>query len=96
MLAAARRLAAGGAAVSASALLEGLPDEDARRLLTEVAVEAAPGSGVSPADCVRELRRLELESRLTALRQRIAAARDGSEDALLREKNEIARQIAGL
>jgi DNA primase len=96
VLAAARRLTAGGGAVSAAALMEGLPDEDARRIVTEVAVEAAPASGVSPADCVRELRRLELESRLTALRQQIAAAKDGSEDALLREKNEIARQIAGL
>ncbi len=96
VLAAAKRLTASGAAVSASALLEALPDEDARRIVTEVAVEAAPGSGVSPAECVRELRRLELESRLSALRQQIAAARDGREDELLREKNEIARQIAGL
>lgn len=96
VLGAARRLAASGAAVNAAALMEALPDEDARRIVTEVAVEATPGSGVSPADCVRELRRLELESRLTALRQRIAAAPDGGQDALLREKNEIARQIAGL
>jgi DNA primase len=96
VLAAARRLSAGGGALSAAALMEGLTDDDARRIVTEVAVEAAPQSGVSPADCVRELRRLELESRLLGLRQQIAAAKDGSEDALLREKNEIARQIAGL
>jgi DNA primase len=96
VLACAKRLTSSGAAMSAAALLEGLQDEDARRIVTEVAVEAAPESGVSPADCVRELRRMELESRQDALRKRIAVAPEGGHDALLREKNEIARQIAGL
>ena len=95
VLACAKRLTASGQSLSAAALLEGL-SEDAQRIVTEVAVEAAPSSGVTPADCVRELRRMELESRQEALRRQIAAAQEGSQDALLREKNEIARQIAGL
>lgn len=96
VLAAAKGLTASGKKLSASVLLEAVPNEEARRIVTEVAVEATPGSGVSPADCVRELRRLELESRLTALRRRIATAPDGGEDALLREKNEVARKLASL
>jgi hypothetical protein len=45
---------------------------------------------------VRELRRLELEGRLQDLRRQLVAPEQGAEDALLREKIEIARQIAGL
>ena len=65
-------------------------------MVTEIAVEAAPDGGVSAADCVRELRRLELEERLQDLRRQLVAPPQGGEDALLREKIEIARQIAGL
>jgi DNA primase len=96
VLTTARRLLAEGRALDASALLEQLGDEAERRMVTEIAVEAAPGAGLSAAECVRELRRLELEGRLQDLKRRLVAPPQGAEDALLREKIDIARQIAGL
>jgi len=96
VLTTARRLLAEGRTLDASGLLDQLSDEAERRMVTEIAVEAAPEGGVSAADCVRELRRLELEGRLQDLRRQLAAPEQGAEDALLREKIEIARQIAGL
>jgi len=96
VLTTARRLLAEGRALDASTLLDQLGDEAERRMVTEIAVEAAPETGVSAAECVRELRRLELEGRLQDLRRQLAAPQQGAEDALLREKIEIARQIAGL
>lgn len=100
VLRAARDLWASGSVPTVPALLASLEtDEESSRLLTEMILEAAPPGSAPARDraraCVDEVRRQRLESRLVEIRKRIAAP-DGAADMLLREQNEIARQIAGL
>ncbi|MGE0453074.1 MAG: DNA primase [Vicinamibacteria bacterium] len=81
---------------SASALEEALSEESDRRLLREIAVENPPVDQTKPWDCVSELRRLALQRRLKEIQGEVARASGTALSALLQEKLEITRQMAGL
>ena len=97
VLRAARAVYLSGQPVSASAIGEGLgEDEAARRLANEIAVEAVPSGQVTPLDCVRELRGRRLEARITEIGKAVASARDEALDALLQEQLELKQRLADL
>jgi DNA primase len=93
-LRAAKALYLRGEPVTAASLAGALAGDEARRLLTAVAVEATPVGDVPPVTCVFELRRHRLERRLLALQKELAAAADAEQATLLAEKLRLARQIA--
>jgi len=69
-------------------------DEDARRTMSEIAVEGAPAEHVSAEECVRALRLLPLEARLKEIQANLAGASGEAQDALLAEKIRLRRQMA--
>ena len=75
-------------------------DEESRRLADrDRGGGGAPGSAPVHARakaCVDEVRRRRLESRLSEMRKQHRRRPTAPQDVLLREHNEIARQIAGL
>lgn len=78
-------------AASLAAAVEG----DTARLLNEIAVGAPPpGALGTPLDCVTELRRQPMRARLLELNKMIKAG--SGDDALLKEKNDLARRMASL
>ena len=62
--------------VTLPAVLAGL-DEDAGRLMSEIAVEGVPTEGLSAEDCVRELRRQPLKARMAEIQKRLAGDERG-------------------
>jgi DNA primase len=94
ILRAARQLASEGKGVDAAALQAVLEGEDDRRRITALAADDRPLDPQTPKDCVREIRSWPLRERMAALQRDIAHASGAALDALLREKNEITRQIA--
>jgi DNA primase len=82
--------------VTAPALLSELEDEEARRLLAEIAVEGVPGEGLSAVECVRTLRQLPLDARMAEIQKKLQGASATAPDSLLDEKIRLARQKAGL
>ena len=85
-----------GDAVTMPALTSAVEDEDARRLLSEIAVEGLPGEGVSALECVREIQRRPLKARMAEIQKRLQGATGESLEALLTEKTRLVRQMAGL
>jgi len=81
--------------VTLPAVLDGL-DEDARRVMSQIAVEGVPTEGLSAEDCVRELRRQPLKARMAEIQKRLAGASEDALEALLAEKTRLVRQMAGL
>jgi hypothetical protein len=79
----------------AALVAEAAGDED-RRMLTEVAVEGAPATGVRPVDCVKELKRVPLKARMAEIQRGLAAASGQALEALLQEKLQIGRRMANL
>jgi len=71
-------------------------DEDARRVMSQIAVEGVPEEGLSAEDCVRELRRQPLKARMAEIQKRLAGASEDAQEALLAEKSRLVRQMAGL
>jgi DNA primase len=71
-------------------------DEDAGRLMSEIAIEGVPAEGISAEDCVRELRRQPLKARMAEIQKRLAGASGDAQEALLAEKTRLVRQMAGL
>jgi DNA primase len=71
-------------------------DEDAQRLMSEIAVGGVPTEGLSAEECVRELRRQPLKARMAEIQKRLAGASGEAEEALLAEKTRLVRQMAGL
>ncbi len=71
-------------------------DEDAQRVMSEIAVEGVPEEGLSAEDCVRELRRQPLKARMAEIQKRLAGASGDTQEALLAEKTRLVRQMAGL
>jgi DNA primase len=71
-------------------------DEDARRLMSEIAVEGVPEDGLSAEECVRELRRQPLKARMAEIQKRLAGASGEAQEALLAEKTRLVRQMTGL
>ena len=95
VLAAARVLRGRGEPVTAASLDGLLEDEDARRMVREVAVEGVT-QGADPAECVRELRRLPLRTRMAEIQRDLPQARGQAEEALLEEKLKLKRRMAEL
>ena len=95
VLAAARALRDRGERVTAAGL-ETVLDEEARRMVREVAVDPPVTSGAEPSECVRELRRVPLRSRMAEIQRDLPQARGPAEEALLEEKLRLKRQIAEL
>jgi DNA primase len=81
--------------VTLPAVLAGL-DEDAGRLMSEIAVEGVPTEGISAQDCVRELRRQPIKARMAEIQKRLAGTSGDAQEALLAEKTRLVRQMAGL
>jgi DNA primase len=71
-------------------------DEDAQRLMSEIAVGGVPTEGLSAEECVRELRRQPLKARMAEIQKRLAGASGEAQEALLAEKSRLVRQMAGL
>ena len=93
VLAAARALRGRGERVTAAGL-EAALEEEARRMVREVAVEPPVTQGVDPAECVRELRRLPLRTRMAEIQRDLPQARGQAEEALLEEKLRLKRRMA--
>jgi DNA primase len=80
--------------INAASLAAAVSGEMAR-LLNEIAVGAPPADSVAtPLDCVKELRRQPMRARLLELNKMIKAG--SGDDALLKEKNDLARRMASL
>jgi DNA primase len=95
LLRAAARLAQAEGALGAASLGAAV-SEEARRRLTELLVQDSPGAGVSPRECLRELKRRSLQARMAELQREIREAPPPEQDRLLREKHEIHRRMAAL
>jgi DNA primase len=95
VLAAARALRGRGERVTAAGL-ESVLEEEARRMVREVAVEGPVTKGADPAECVRELRRLPLQTRMAEIQRDLPQARGPAEKALLEEKLRLKRRMAEL
>jgi DNA primase len=84
-----------GERVTASAVGVDLPD-DARRVVTEAAIAGAPATGLTAEACVKELKSLPLQARMTAIQKDLGSARGHDLEALLEEKLQLRRMIANL
>jgi DNA primase len=71
-------------------------DEEARRLMSQIAVEGAPSEHLTAEECVRVLRLLPLEARMAEIQKSLAGASGEAENALLAEKMRLRRQMAEL
>ena len=91
----ARKLVLDGRPVTL-AELEGVLDEDDRRLLSEAAVEDSPEKGITPAECVKELKTWPLKSRMAEIQKDLAKASGEAQEALLAEKLELKRRMSTL
>jgi DNA primase len=91
----ARELVRGGERVTASALGGGLGDE-ARKMLTAVAVEGPPTTGLTALACVRELNSTPLKARMAAIQAGLQTAHGEDLEALLQEKLRLRRLMANL
>ncbi len=89
----ARQLVKDGRPVSL-AELEGVLDDDDRRLLSEAAVEDSPAKGITPAECVKELKTWPLKSRMAEIQKDLAKASGEAQEALLAEKLELKRRLS--
>jgi DNA primase len=96
VLRAAKTIYLRGEKLTAAALEAALASEEARRMVTAIAVEGGPTDGVTALDCVRELKSLPLKARMAEIQKTLKSASGPSLDALLREKNQIKRQMANL
>jgi DNA primase len=95
-LRAARALYLRGENVSPPALAAEVAGDEARRLLSEVAVAGNPLEGVTPLDCVKELKRLPLRARMAEIQRDLGKATGETLEALLQEKLQIGRLMAHL
>jgi DNA primase len=78
--------------VDAAALASEVPDDESRRLLSEVAVLAPPKGVLNALECVRELRRQPMKARLQEIQKKLNTGT--ADDELLREKTRLSREIA--
>jgi DNA primase len=95
ILRAARKLAAEGRQVTLEELETTLGEED-RLLLSEAAVEQAPEKGITPEECVKELKTFPLRARMAEIQKDLPRAQGEAQEALLAEKLEIRRRMATL
>jgi DNA primase len=81
--------------VTLGAVLDALGEEE-RRLVSAIAVEGVPAEHLSAEECVRELRRQPLLTRMAEIQKRLPAASGDALEALLQEKTRLVRQMASL
>jgi DNA primase len=91
----ARRIAAEGNEVTLAAL-DAVLGEDDRRLLSEAAVEEAPEKGITPEECVKELKTFPLRARMAEIQKDLAKSSGAAQEALLEEKLDLKRRMATL
>src|SRR6185369_11695504 len=96
VLRAARDLASHGSRVTVAALQAALPDDESRRLVSELAVAGSPDKGPVPGECVRELKRRPLQARMAQIQRDLGGASGPQLEELLEEKLHLRRQLAGL
>jgi DNA primase len=96
VLRAAKAIHRRGEPVTAAALASEAPSEEARRLVTEMAMEPGPTGDATPLSCVLEIKCWPLEARLDAIQQQISGAGDAEQNALLAEKARLKQQIQSL
>jgi len=82
--------------VITTASLTAVVDEEVRGMLTALAMVDGPTGGVSPLDCVKELKRLPLRARMAEIQRALKEAPPETQEALLVEKGDLARQMAAL
>ena len=95
VLRAARSLYLKNVAITSAALTEAV-EEEARTLLTAVAMVDGPSDGVSPLDCVKELKRILIRARMKEVQRALKEAPADEHEALLTEKGELARRLAAV
>jgi DNA primase len=95
LLRAARALAEQDERITLPLLLREL-DEDAQRLMSEIAVAGAPAEHLSAEECVRVLRLKPLAARMAEIQKSLAGASGEAQNALLDEKMRLRRQMAEL
>jgi DNA primase len=95
VLRAAKTLYLRGETITAASLSAAV-EEESRTLLNAVAVSEGPAGGVSPLDCVLELKRLPLRARMAQIQRALKEAPPEDQEALLLEKGELARAMAAL
>jgi len=96
LLSAAKAVWRRGDTVTLHGLAAEVEDEQARRLLSEIAMEGVPAEGLSAMECVRELRRQPLKARMAEIQKRLSGASGETLETLLAEKTRLVRQMAGL
>ena len=95
VLRAARSLYLKNVAITSAALTEAV-EEEARSLLTALAMVDGPSEGVSPLDCVKELKRILIRARMATVQRALKDAPADEHEALLTEKGELARRLAAV
>jgi DNA primase len=85
-----------GGKVTLPALAAEVDDEGARRLLSEIAVVGVPAEALSARECVREIRRLPLRTRMAEIQKSLREARGEAVETLLAEKTRLVRRMASL
>ncbi len=96
LLRAAQKVARRDPRVTLAAVEAELEDEGQRRLLSEIAVTAAPPEGVAAEECVRELRCRALLARMEEIQRLIGAADGDALNTLLSEKGSLKKRMAAL
>ena len=96
VLRAAKAIHRRGEKLTAAALASEAKSEEARRLVTESAMEPGPTGDATPLSCVLEIKCWPLEARLAAIQGEIPGARDAEQNALLAEKTQLKQQIQSL
>jgi DNA primase len=94
LLLAARALRFEGLPVRADTLAERV-DEDQRRILSRIGIEAIPTEGVTAESCVKQLKCAPVKARLDEIQKTLARAQGENEEALLAEKLSLQRQLMG-
>jgi DNA primase len=92
----ARAMAAEGAAPTGAAVASRVESDEDRRMLNELAVQGAPEEGLTPADCVRELKTVPLKARMAEIQRDLGSASGQTLEELLAEKLRLKRRMASL
>lgn len=92
----ARDLAARGDVIGMTSLETGVASDELRRLVREIAIVGCPSEGISPFDCVRELKRRPLNARMEEIQESLRTASGDVAEALLMEKLQLGRMLGAL
>jgi hypothetical protein len=97
ILRAARGLRDRGLRVNAAGLQDAVEGEAARRLVTELAVTAAPTGNATPLGCVYEIKCRLMEQRIASVKAALSRTADDAEQTrLLRQQEELKRRVKDL